>query len=201
MSRREERGQDQHRWYCTAPAGNKSFSQYVRAKCNYQTCSLISPKILIDTPCKDITLAIQNYISPKERFLTAERAKFLSIIQVLGESDDDFLACLREKARYCDFEKIKTAAYLEEEFLKMKFISGLRDLESKFRLLDGVKANPACSVTEKTDNLQFRSQTMAFAVSSTGNKPFTVKGEVGFNFKKTIRRPNEKFTPNKSNIM
>ena len=120
----------------------------MRAKCNCKTCSLISPKSLIDTPYKDITLAIQNYISSKERLVTAERAKFLSVIQVLGESDDDFLARLREKAHYCDFEKIKTGAYLEEEFVKIKFISGLRDLESKFRLLDGVKAKPARSVTE-----------------------------------------------------
>ena len=42
--------------------------------------SLMSPRNLIDTPHKDIRLAIQNYISPKERVVTAERAKFLSVI-------------------------------------------------------------------------------------------------------------------------
>ena len=66
----------------------------------------MSPRNLIDTPYKDIRLAIQNYISPKERerVVTAERAKFLSVIQAVGESDDDFLARLREEARYCDFK-------------------------------------------------------------------------------------------------
>ena len=54
--------------------------------------SLISPRNLIDTPHKDIRLAIQNYISPKERVVTAERATFLSVIQDVGVSDDDFLA-------------------------------------------------------------------------------------------------------------
>ena len=108
--------------------------------------SLMSPRNLIDTPYKDIRLAIQNYIS-KERVVTAERAKFLSVIQGVGESDDDFLARLREETRYCDFEKLKTAGNPEEELVKIKFISGLRDPEAKLRLLDGIKAKPAMSVT------------------------------------------------------
>ena len=41
---------------------------------------------------------------------------------------------------------------------------------------------------------------MAFASSSSGIKPFNVKGEVAFNFKKTFRKPNEKITANKSNM-
>ena len=57
------------------------------------------------------------------------------------------------------------------------------------------------SVIEMTESLQFRSQAMAFASSSLGNKPFTVKEEVGFNFKNTFRKPNEKTTANKSNNM
>ena len=62
--------------------------------------SLMSPRNLIDTPYKDIRLAIQNDISPKERVVTAERAKFLSVVLGVGESDDDFLARHREEARY-----------------------------------------------------------------------------------------------------
>ena len=119
--------------------------------------SLMSPKIFIDTPYKDIRLAIQNYVSPKERVVTAERAKFRSVIQGVGDSHNDFLARLREEARYCDFEKLKTAANPEEELVKIKFISGLRDPEATLRLLDGIKAKPAMSVTEMTENLQFRS--------------------------------------------
>ena len=66
-------------------------------------------------------LAIQNYISPKERVVTAEKVKFLSVIQSVGKSDDDFLARLREEERYCDFKKLKTAANPEEELEKNKF--------------------------------------------------------------------------------
>ena len=38
-----------------------------------------------------------------KRLVTAERAKILSVTQNVGESIDDFLALLREEARYCDF--------------------------------------------------------------------------------------------------
>ena len=41
---------------------------------------LMSPKKLLDTPFKDIRQAIQNYVSPKERIETAERAKFLIVV-------------------------------------------------------------------------------------------------------------------------
>ena len=81
----------------------------------------MSPRILIDTPYKNIRLAIQNYIS-KERVVTVERAKFLSVMQGVGESEDDFLACLREEAQYCDFEKLKTAINPEEELVKIKYL-------------------------------------------------------------------------------
>ena len=71
--------------------------------------SLMSPIKLLDTPFKEIRQAIQNCISPKERVETAERAKFLSVLQGVGEPDDDFLVLLREEARYCDFEKLKNS--------------------------------------------------------------------------------------------
>ena len=91
----------------------------------------MNPKKLLDTTFKEIRQAIQNYISPKERLETAERAKFLSVVQGVGESDDNFLARLREVARYCDFEKLKTTPNPEEELEKIKFISGLRHPEAK----------------------------------------------------------------------
>ena len=69
--------------------------------------SLMSPKKLLDTPFKEITQTIQNYNSSKKIVDTAERAKFLSCVQGVLESDDNFVARLREEARYCDFEKLK----------------------------------------------------------------------------------------------
>ena len=154
---------------------------------------------LLDTPFKEIRLAIQNYISPKERVVTAERAKFLSVVQVVGESDDDFLVHLREEARYCDFEKLKTVTNPEEELVKIKFISSLREPEAKLRLLDGIKTKPTMALSKMRESLQFKSQAMAFASSSTGNRPFVIKEEVVYNFKKSFRKPSEKFTGYKGN--
>ena len=68
--------------------------------------------------------------------------------------------------------------------VKIKFVSGLRDPESKLRLLDGIKTNSMMSLSEMIECLYFRSQAMAFAISSTGNSPFVIKEEVGYNFKK-----------------
>ena len=161
--------------------------------------SLMSPKKWLDTPFKEIRQAIQNYISPKERVETAERAKFLSVVQGVGESNDDFLAGLREEARYCDFENFKTVTNPEEELVKIKYFSGLRDPEAKLRLLDGIKTKPTMSLSEMTESLQFRSQAMALASSSTGNRPFVLEEEVRYNFKKTFRKPSEKFTGDKGN--
>ena len=49
------------------------------------------------------------------------------------------------------------------------------------------------------ESLQFRSQAIAFASSSTGNRPFYKKEEVGYNLKKTFRKPTLNFTGNKGN--
>ena len=154
---------------------------------------------MLDTYFKEIRQAIQNYVSPKERAETAERSKFLSVVQGVGESDDDFLARLREEARYCDFEKLKTVTNPEEELVKIKFISGLRDPEVKLKLLDGIKTKTTMSLSDMTESLQFRSQAMAFATSSTGNRPFVIKEELGYNIKKAFRKPSEKSTGNKGN--
>ena len=62
--------------------------------------------------------------------------------------------------------------------VKIIFISGLRDPEAKLRLLDGIKTKPTMSLSEMTVSLQFRSQAMCFASSSTGNRPIVVKEEV-----------------------
>ena len=67
-------------------------------------------------------------------------------------------------------KKIKTAAKPEDELVKTKFISGLRNPEAKHRRLDGIKAKPSISVTEMTESVQLRSQAMV-ARSSSGKRP------------------------------
>ena len=78
-----------------------------------KTRILMSARNLIYTRYEDIRLAFQNYASPKKRVVTAERTKFLSIIQDVGESEDNLLPRRREEARFCDSEKLKTAANID----------------------------------------------------------------------------------------
>ena len=55
------------------------------------------------------------------------------------------------------------------------------------------------SLSKMKESLQFRSQATAFPSSSTGNRPFVIKEEGGYNFKKTFRKPSEKIAGNKGN--
>ena len=107
------------------------FLSMCRQDANIKLGNLMSPRISIDTLYKDLGCAMQNYISPKERIVTAENVKYMILIQGAEEWDDNFLACLREEARHCDIEKPKTLANPEEELVRIKFISGLRDPEAK----------------------------------------------------------------------
>ena len=116
----------------------------------------------------------------------------MSVVQGVGESDDGFLARFREETRYCDFEKLKTATNPEEELVKIKFISGLREAEAKIRLLEGIKTNSTNSLSEMTKKLHFRSQAMAFARSSKGNGPFVIKNK----WDTTSKRPSENLVKN-----
>ena len=54
----------------------------------------------------------------------------------IGESDDIYLARLREEALFRDFQTLNTKTNPETELVKYMFISGLRDPEAKLRLVD-----------------------------------------------------------------
>ena len=73
----------------------------------------------------------------------------------------------------------------------------MRVPEATFRLLHCIEAKPAMSIIETNESLQFRSQALVFPRTSSSNKPFNVKEEVGYNFKKTSRKTNKKFTAKK----
>ena len=87
----------------------------------------------------------------------------------------------------------------EDGLVKVKFTSGLRDLEANLGLSDGIKAKPTMTFSQMTQSIQFTSQLMASATSSTGNKPIIANEEVGYNFKMTFRKPSERFA--RSNAM
>ena len=81
-----------------------------RTKCFLKQCGLqailklrsfVSPKNLSKMTFNEIHTVVRDYCRPREHVFIAERAMFLSTVQIQGESDNDFLARLREAARYC----------------------------------------------------------------------------------------------------
>ena len=56
---------------------------------------------------------------------------------------------------------------------------GFRETEAELTLHDCIKVKPAISIAENVQCLQVMSHAMNFANSSKGNKPFTVRDEVG----------------------
>ena len=97
---------------------------------------------------------------------------------------DDILARLREEARYCELKSDQP----REGFGKYK-------VYLRFERPWGKVLTWLSNVTE---SLQLRNQTMDIANSSTGNK-LNIMKEVGYNFKKTLRKPGEKLTGSKNN--
>ena len=101
----------------------------------------------------DIRKDLINYLKPQERLLVAERTGFLQMSQGGEEAETDYLAKLREAARYC-------------KFVDLKFIVGLRDRESKLKLLEALRANDNFTVEELLQLIQYRTQAKRFAESS-----------------------------------
>ena len=84
----------------------------------------------------------------------AEKSTFQSVIKTVGESEDEFQLRLREEARCCDFQKFKTVANPEVEFMKTMISSEVMKPETKLRQLDVIKAKAAMSVIEMAESLK-----------------------------------------------
>lgn len=90
--------------------------------------SLCAPKAPSETPFKDIIAKLNGHFIGKPN-VTMERFRFNKRDQLPGESVQDFLAALRQLARYCDFEN-----WLDR-LLCDRLVCGLRDETIQRRLL------------------------------------------------------------------
>ena len=98
--------------------------------------AIVQPKDIEDMKFCEIHEAICGYLKPKKKLLVAERAKFYQLKQKKDVKLTDFVAELREQARYCEFEKFKTSQSPQEEMIRMGLISGIFSVEYKGKLLD-----------------------------------------------------------------
>ena len=153
-------------------------TDYFLSKCGINAIkklnSLVAPNRLSDLKFDQIERHIETYIKPRERLVVAERTNFLSTSQKPDENAEDFLARLREAARYCDFGKIKTAPDPEAEMIRLRFIAGLHDSESKIRLLESLRQDDTKPVEDLVALIQFRQQAAKFAVTHTEAPDLTI---------------------------
>ena len=62
------------------------------------------------------------------------------------DAETDYLVRLREAARYCKFVDLKAFPDPAAELIRLQFIAGLRDNESKLKFLEALRANDNLTV-------------------------------------------------------
>ena len=82
------------------------------------------------------------------------------------EADTDYLPRLREAPRYCKFVDLKACPDSDSEMIRLQFINGKRDRESKLKLLETLRANENLIVVELLQPIHNRTQGKRFAESS-----------------------------------
>ena len=130
--------------------------------------SIIAPRKVEDLPFAEIQTTFLAYLKPTERLVVAERTMFLSTEQGSNENEADFLARLREAARYSKFDDLKNSNGPEAELIRLRFIAGLRNREAKLKLREQLRGNEALACQDLLQTLQYRSQPEKF-VSSHDN--------------------------------
>ena len=142
--------------------------------------SLVVPRKPADMPFNDIEAVIRQYIEPRQRLVIAEQSKFVSLMQNSGETASDFLARLREAARYCEFANLRTIPDPESYMIRLRFIAGLGVSEHKFKMLEHLQTTPESTVDDLLTLIQCREQTIKFvnpALSHPESIAFVSKGK------------------------
>ena len=86
----------------------------------------------------------------------------MAITQRNGGSSGDFLAHLKEAARYCDFGNLKTIADPEAYKRRLRFIAGLQISEHKLKVLEHLQQNTDVTIDDILLVIQQREQTVQF---------------------------------------
>ena len=94
--------------------------------------TIVAPKDVSAMDFTDIKKILKDYLTPRKKLIIAERARFFEAKQLDGESAGDYLQRLRKISQYCDFDNLRG----EEDIVKLKFISGLRDCSIKQKILE-----------------------------------------------------------------
>ena len=132
-------------------------------ECLRKVANLVAPREPANMQFKDIEKVLRQYLEPQQRLTIAEQTKFVSLVKAADESKADYLARLREAARFCEFEKLKEQVDPSEYMIRLRFIAGLDNYEEKMKVLDELQQKPATSTEELLQYLQKREQAIAFS--------------------------------------
>ena len=94
--------------------------------------TIVAPENIVDMKFKEIKELLKDYLTPRKKLVIAERARFFEAKQLDDECDSEYIQRLRKVSQYCEFDKLNG----EEDIVKLKFISGLRDGTIKQKLLE-----------------------------------------------------------------
>ena len=104
-----------------------------------QVTTMVKPYNLEDMNFADIEQIIMEKIRPKKKLIIAERAHFMQLNQLPGESISDYAQRLRRAAQFCEFNNLGTAEAKqtsEDELLQMRLVDGLYNKQHKIKLLE-----------------------------------------------------------------
>ena len=120
--------------------------------------SLVAPTKVKTMAFNENETVLENYLQPRKRLVIAEQTKFVAVAQRNGESSGDFLARLKEAARYCEFGNLKTIADPEAYMIRLRFIAGLQNTEHKLKVLEHLQQNPDATIDDILLVIQQREQ-------------------------------------------
>ena len=122
--------------------------------------SLIAPTNVEIMAFNEIETVLENYLPARKRLAIAEQTKFVAIKQRDGESSGDFLARLKEAARYCEFGNLKAIVDPEAYMIRLRLFAGLQNAEHKLKALEHLQQNPDATIDDILFVIQQREQTV-----------------------------------------
>ena len=96
----------------------------------------------------EIETVLEKYLQQRKRQVIAEETKFVAFTQRNGETSGDFLAPLKEAARYCEFDYLKTIADPEAYMIRLRFSAGIQNSEHKLKVLEHLQQNPDATIDD-----------------------------------------------------
>ena len=111
---------------------NDYFLSFLDVEAYLKLKTIVAPKDVTSMSFDDIKVILKDYLTPRKKLVIAERSCFFEAKQLDGECAAEYIQRLRKMSQYCEFDKLSG----EEDVVKLKFISGLRDNGIKQKILE-----------------------------------------------------------------